>query len=575
MNAESSVAKALSKVRLQLETLELRLVPSSLTGLSQLQQVSGTSPFAGSTADAGQPGTVYINSEVEPSLAVDPTNSKHMVAAWQQDRWSNTGCRGIVTAVTFNGGNSWSTPAAVPGLTLVSGGTYQRSSDPWLSFATNGDLYLSSNPFDITDGNEIMEVSKSTDGGRTWGPPTALITDTSLGVIDDKESVTADPTNSNFVYAAWERLTFPNGVGSNRSPLVSQGGGGPTWFARSTNAGQSWEPARIIYDPGNEAQTIGNQVLVLPNGTLVDIFDVIYYHRQNGGVYTYNVAAIRSTDPGQTWSAPTIVSPLYDLPTTDPNTGAPVRTGDTLPEAAVDRNSGAIYLVWQDGRFSGGTHADVALSMSADGGLTWSTPIKVNQTPTNIAAANQQAFDPSVAVGANGTVAVSYYDFRNNGSGPGALTDDWIAFATANPTNAASWGNELRLTNKSFNIELAPTSNSSGTGYFVGDYQWLATGGKTGNNFEALFCMPAGSDPANAYFRDPSPAGSAAPAVTQKPAVGGESQPSASATLPPAWVAAVQNSADREADQQSALTTAFNFSPLLMATDGWVDAIFE
>ena len=42
------------------------------------------------------------------------------------------------------------------------------------------------------------------------------------------------------------------------------------------------------------------------------------------------------------------------------------------------------------------------------------TAIKVNKTPTNIPIGNQQAFTPSVDVAADGTVAVTYYDFRNN-----------------------------------------------------------------------------------------------------------------------------------------------------------------
>jgi len=45
-------------------------------------------------------------------------------------------------------------------------------------------------------------------------------------------------------------------------------------------------------------------------------------------------------------------------------------------------------------------------------------PVKANQTP-NAAA----AFTPSVYVAANGTVGVTYYDFRNNTSAAGALTD--------------------------------------------------------------------------------------------------------------------------------------------------------
>jgi hypothetical protein len=51
--------------------------------------------------------------------------------------------------------------------------------------------------------------------------------------------------------------------------------------------------------------------------------------------------------------------------------------------------------------------------MSTDDGLTWSTPVKISQTPLNANALKEQAFLPSVAVG-DGTVAVTYYDLRND-----------------------------------------------------------------------------------------------------------------------------------------------------------------
>ncbi|MGH3319835.1 MAG: maleylpyruvate isomerase N-terminal domain-containing protein [Streptosporangiaceae bacterium] len=96
----------------------------------------------------------------------------------------------------------------------------------------------------------------------------------------------------------------------------------------------------------------------------------------------------------------------------DPETGHAVRTGDIIPEVTVDHDSGAIYLVWQDARF--GPRSSVAFSQSLDGGQTWSAPIKVNATPTDIPEGNQQAFTPMVRVSSDGTIGVSYYDFRNN-----------------------------------------------------------------------------------------------------------------------------------------------------------------
>ena len=99
--------------------------------------------------------------------------------------------------------------------------------------------------------------------GQTWSEPPAVIADTDPTVVDDKESITADPRDSRLVCAVWDRLEFTD---ATQSTLLR----GPTWFARTVDSGVSWGPVRAIYDPGLDAQTIANQIVVLPGGTLVN-----------------------------------------------------------------------------------------------------------------------------------------------------------------------------------------------------------------------------------------------------------------------------------------------------------------
>jgi hypothetical protein len=93
---------------------------------------------------------------------------------------------------------------------------------------------------------------------------------------------------------------------------------------------------------------------------------------------------------------------------------------------------------------------------------------------------------------------VTYYDFRFNGHSPGLATDYW--FVRGNPhgpgglTNPANWGDELRLTDSSFDLEKAPDVS----GPFVGDYQGLDA---VGNSFLALFAQPHGTDPDSIFSR--------------------------------------------------------------------------
>jgi hypothetical protein len=159
----------------------------------------------------------------------------------------------------------------------------------------------------------------------------------------------------------------------------------------------------------------------------------------------------------------------------DPETGELIRTGDILPEIAVDHATGALYAVWQDARFSapplGHAYAGIALSKSTDGGFTWSPPVQVNQRP------DVQAFTPSVEVAADGTVGVSYYDFRNNTADPNTLWTDY--FIVHSHDGAATWGNEAHLGGP-FDMKTAPYAG----GFFVGDYEGLAT---IGNRFVPVF----------------------------------------------------------------------------------------
>ena len=164
--------------------------------------------------------------------------------------------------------------------------------------------------------------------------------------------------------------------------------------------------------------TLGNQIAVLPNGTLVDVF---WTGRGSGLQPSPNqdfIGVMVSTDAGVRWSQVIKISNFEDPPVCgfelvcDPDTGDPVRAGTFIPDIAVDPVTGRVYVVWADARFSGGAFPDVVLSSSLDG-RTWTTPVKVNQTP--VAAA---AFNPTVEVSSDGTVGVLYYDFRENDPAP-------------------------------------------------------------------------------------------------------------------------------------------------------------
>ncbi len=465
-----------------LAALAVGFVGAVGAAVGPLVLASGPSPFAACTV--GGPGTVYVNAEVEPWVAVNPLNLNNVIAVYQQDRWDNGGAHGLVTAYSFDGGQTWGRTFAhfstCSGGTPANGGDFDRASDPWVSFAPNGHAYqisLSASADLLTSG---ILVSKSVDGGITWSEPTTVIRETSAFNFNDKESITADPTDSNRVYAVWDRSRKP-GENASFNALHSFAFRGDIIFSRTTNGGTSWSAPRDVLAQNKNEFTVGNQIAVLPNGTLVDVFALGKGSGIQPSQNPFTEAVVLSSDGGDTWSKPIDISTDQSVAVRDPDTGAGVRAGAGLPDIAVDPNDGTLYVVWSDGRFSGGAYDDVALSRSTDGGLTWSAPIEVNNSPAGVAA-----FTPAVEVAANGTVAVTYYDFRNNTPAAGALTDHFIVYST---NHGATWGGEARLTPTSFNIETAPIAR----GYFLGDYEGLAA---RGNGFVPFF-VQTNSDPAN------------------------------------------------------------------------------
>jgi hypothetical protein len=429
---------------------------ASAVQLGPLAELS--SPNAVGTCDDGfrLPGTMTVDDAAETMLVVNPVHPNNIVAVWIQGPIQNN-----VAAVTFDGGSTWK-QVPLP-LTACSGGPDIATGDPWLSFSPNGDLYCVA-LVGLSPAEAYTAILKSSDGGLHWSAPARVDTPS---FAPDKCTITADPTDAHLVYGGWVR-----GISKKYDEIA---------FVRSTDGGNTWEPTRSIYQSPSGQFAYNPQVLVLPDGTLVNMM-LVQYQKPNHPATSQNLQLMRSTDKGQTWSAPipavtmqTILRPDSSgfILTVDPDNAQLVRDTDN-PSFAADRR-GNLYAVWEDGRFSNFQYNDIAFSMSSDGGLTWSSPIRINQTPLNVTPLNRQSFYPTIAVSPNGTIAVSYYDFRFNTPDPGVPTDYWLVqchpSATAPATNPVNWGNEARLTSASFNLEALPVVVD---GFWFGDYLGLA-----------------------------------------------------------------------------------------------------
>jgi hypothetical protein len=381
------------------------------------------------------------------------------------------------------------------------------------------------------DGGALSNiVAVSRDGGRRWHRVLVPGISRCTGGADERTSdpwVSIGPDGA--VYLA--SLTFTD------NPLLAAGGlAGPTnqRISRSNDGGVTWsKPTTVIANGSYNDREMINADPRRP-GTAYEVWvDRLGLFGETG---LNQFAATH--DGGQTFSAPrtTYLAPPTNLP--DPTLIETLRDG-TLVDVFMLANASAVI--------GPPIPFKVMAMRSANGGLSWSTPVKIASVPpaapfdstTNtqvralplVAAAtapdgslyvvyndiesssrasilisrsvdsgrswspprvvrtlDAQAFLPSVAVDRGGTVGVLWDAFRREPSGDrGLLTDVW--FASSNDR-----GRTFRAVHVAGPFDSRNASETSSTnvaGRFLGDYQGLAA---LPSGFAAVFAQ-AGTIP--------------------------------------------------------------------------------
>jgi hypothetical protein len=379
--------------------------------------------------------------EVEPDSF---TWRRTTVATFQVGRFFNGGASNIGFSVSRDSGHSWS-DGVLPNTTRVSGGPYDRASDPTVAYDARHRVWMISYLGIDTAGHPAAPahvdvlVSRSTDGGLHWGDPVAVRLGSPRSFLD-KNWTTCDNTPSSrfygHCYTEWDdNAAHP----FNLLSMSTSVDGGATWRAPKHTA--------------DLAQGLGGQPVVQPSGRVV--VPILSFPDELHA----NIGAFVSTDGGATWGPMHKVSGLHTF-----TERGFVRNPD-LPSAEVDA-SGRVFVVFYDCRFETGCSANDIVITWSDNGVDWSPVARLPTGPVGVGA---DEFTPSIGAGkatsdGAGQLAVQYYSFADAAC---ATRSCKLEVDVVSSTDGGStWTQPLRLAGP-FRLVWLPLTTQ---GYMYGDY---------------------------------------------------------------------------------------------------------
>ena len=368
--------------------------------------------------------------DAEPSIAINPLNSKNVVAGWISGTTESYSC---TYGASFDGGRSWKSIGPVPGM------PQPFSGDPSVVFDKDGNVYFSCGVGTGPAGRGIDFVSRSTDGGLTWGAPVAAFASTNEFKGIDFTKISANPVSGDIYLVTQLALS------------IGQGG---IFFVRSTDHGASFSAPIQINKPNDGSYTDDPYAVGVDSSTVY----VTYGAGSSADQKFFNYDRIfvaKSTDGGATFSGGQKVLEVVPLPTYLPNFSRFHLTDANL-WSAVDRRSGEIYVNFVDYRNG---DADVWLLRVRDTGDAFVSDgvARINDDPVGDGA---DQFYPFLSLAPNGRADICFLDRRY-------ATGNNLLFTTCAYSNDAG----LTFTN----VQVTTVGFDASNNIFIQDYEWQAS----------------------------------------------------------------------------------------------------
>ena len=394
-------------------------------------------PLTRVSADPFTNTTSQHATEVEPDTFASGST---VVGTYQVGRFFDGGASDIGYARSTDGGATWPVSSFLPGLTFNADAfanpdsPFERVSDPSVAFdARHGTWMISSIPLTTDTSVPTVFVSRSTDGGVTFGEPVRIPPPAVKKVDLDKNWTVCDNHAASRFF------------GRCYTEFDNFGEGDLEYMSTSADGGRNWSTP---VSPAGRPKGLGGQPVVRPDGTVVVPFESL----------KGSIGSFRSTDGGATWSKEFQVSKI----SFHGNSGG-LRTSP-LPTAEIDA-AGNTYVAWEDCRFEPKCSAnDIVLSRSADG-VSWSA---VQRVPIDPVGSGVDHFIPGLAVdpatsGSGAHLALTYHFYPNAACAPATCRLD-VGYASS-PDGGAHWSAPTQLAGPMSLSDIAATSQ----GTMVGD----------------------------------------------------------------------------------------------------------